>query len=104
MSLKVYHYGFGTKVKFSKSLCSVTVKRGRIVPGGWATSRVARRRSGPSSPKFAISPRTFVVAHLERRPAARCATTIIRGEMANFGEEGPLCRRAAHPSSDRFTM
>ena len=31
----------------------------------------ARRRSGPSSPKFAISPRQFVVAHLERRPAAR---------------------------------
>ena len=60
-----------TKVKFSKSLCSVTVKRGRIVPGGWATSRVARRRSGPSSPKFAISPRQFVAAHLERRPAAR---------------------------------
>ena len=31
----------------------------------------------------------------------RCATTIIRGEMANFGEEGPLRRRAtrevAHP-------
>ena len=31
----------------------------------------ARRRSGPSSPKFAISPRIIVVAHLERRPAAR---------------------------------
>ena len=31
----------------------------------------ARRRSGPSSPKFAISPRQFVAAHLERRPAAR---------------------------------
>ena len=42
--VKVYHYGLGTKVKFSKSLCSVSVKRGRIVPGGWATSRVARRR------------------------------------------------------------
>ena len=31
----------------------------------------------------------------------RCGTTIIRGEMANFGEEGPLRRRAtrevAHP-------
>ena len=69
--LKVYHYGFGTKVKFSKSLCSVTVKRGRIVPGGWATSRVARRRSGPSSPKFASALNHCIVAHLKRRPAPR---------------------------------
>ena len=69
--VKVYHYGFGTKVKFSKSLCSVTVKRGRIVPGGWATSRVARRRSGPSSPKFASALNHCIVAHLKRRPAPR---------------------------------
>ena len=69
--LKVYHYGVGTKVKFSKSLCSVTVKRGRIVPGGWATSRVARRRSGPSSPNFVAKRIGLVVAHLERRPAPK---------------------------------
>ena len=102
-SFKVYHYGFGTKVNFSKSLCSVTVKRGRIVPGGWATSRVARRRSGPSSPKFAISPRTFVAAHLERRPAARSGRSPhVRPMTPLFRPRQAVCCTFGPPRTEKW--
>ena len=101
--IKVYHYGFGTKVKFSKSLCSVSVKRGRIVPGGWATSRVARRRSGPSSPKFAISPRQFVAAHLERRPAARNGRLLhVRPSPPLFRPRRAVCCTFGPPRTEKW--
>ena len=84
-----------SKVKLSKSLCSVSVKRGRIVLGGGATPRVARRRSGPSSSKFVAKRIGLVLAHLERRPAPRNGRSLPMRPMSPCFRP----RRAAHAAN-----
>ena len=61
----------------------------------------ARRRSGPSSPKFAFSLHQFVVAHLERSPAPRNGRLLhVRPMPPHFRPRRAVCCTFGPPRTE----